>query len=118
MEMPKHFSRKEFACECGCGFDTVDYELMIVLEDVREHFKKPVTISSGCRCKKHNQKVNGSLNSLHIIGRAADIQIAGVKPSTVHTYLTSKYPFKYGIGSYPTFTHIDTRDEKAARWNG
>ncbi|BEB16509.1 hypothetical protein VEE45_23520 [Escherichia coli] len=46
--LSKHFSRKEFKCKCGkCDYDTIDAELLVILEDVREHFGKPVIINSG-----------------------------------------------------------------------
>jgi len=54
IKLSKHFYRDEFACQCGCGFDTVDHELVKILEDVRKTFNAPVHISSGCRCEKHN----------------------------------------------------------------
>jgi uncharacterized protein YcbK (DUF882 family) len=111
----KHFSRDEFACKCGCGFDTVDIELIAILEDVREHFDKPIKINSGCRCAKHNKAVGGEANSLHMIGRAADFVVQGPSPAKVYQYLTGKYPEQYGIGIYPTWVHADSRTTKA-RW--
>lgn len=115
MKVGKHFSRAEFACRCGCGFDTVDVETIQVLDDVRECFEQPVYISSACRCPSHNQNVGGQLKSQHVMGRAADIIVQNVSPITVYAYLDSKYKDKYGIGKYEDFTHIDTRS-KRARW--
>lgn len=111
----KYFTRNEFACKCGCGLDTVDYELVMVLEELREHFQLPVLITSGCRCFLKNRSVGGSQDSLHIIGRAADIKVKGVDAHVVADYLKTKYPEQFGIGTYDTWTHIDTRDKKA-RW--
>ena len=109
MNKPKYFVRSEFACKCGCGFDTVDCELMMILEDVRAHFNSPVTIHSGCRCPEYNKKVDGKAKSQHMLGRAADIDVKDHTPSEVYEYLTSKYPKKFGIGLYPTFVHVDSR---------
>lgn len=118
MKLSEHFNRSEFKCNCGlCDYDTVDSELIEVLEDVREHFNAPVTITSGNRCPDYNAHVGGSKNSWHVRGRAADIQVAGVMPQVVQNYLLVKYPDQYGIGSYSSFTHIDTRTTKG-RWNG
>ena len=114
-QLSKNFTRTEFSCNCGCGYDTVDAELLEVLQDIREHFAHPVKINSACRCWKHNEKINGSKNSRHLFARAADIRVEFVPPKTIQQYLKEKYPNKYGIGSYPTFTHIDTR-ENQARW--
>lgn len=109
------FQRKEFACSCGCGFDTVDAELLEVLTDLREHFQTMVTVTSGARCKAHNEAVGGGKTSQHLYGRAADIKLLGVAPKEVQAYLLNKYSDQYGIGSYNSFTHIDTR-QHPARW--
>jgi len=111
----KHFDREEFACPDGCGFNAVDIELLGVLEDIRKHFEKPVRINSACRCDKHNKKVGGVKDSQHKKAKATDIVISGVSPTDVAHYLDKKYPDKYGIGLYETFTHIDAREIKA-RW--
>ena len=42
--MSKYFSRSEFSCNCGCGFDTVDFELIQMLDGLRENFDKPIHI--------------------------------------------------------------------------
>lgn len=49
-----------------------------VLDPVREHFKKPVTVNSGYRGKKLNKAIKGSKNSQHCKGQAADIEIIGI----------------------------------------
>lgn len=116
-DLSTHFSRREFACRCGCGFDTVDAELLAVLEEVRQHFDAPVVITSGCRCASHNQRVGGSPGSQHLLGRAADIQVRGVAPAAVAQHLEELYPGRFGIGRYATFTHIDTRNS-ASRFRG
>ncbi len=115
-DISKHFSRREFLCKCGCGFATVDVELVAVLEDVREHFDSGVTINSGCRCKEHNKRVGGEPDSEHTRGTAADIVVDGVPAHEVHAYLSMKYAGRYGIGKYQNRTHIDVR-QRAARWS-
>lgn len=115
-DLSKDFSRHEFACKCGCGFDTVDAELLNVLQDIRDHFGRPIIISSACRCDKHNKKVGGSDDSQHKLGRAADINVKRMPPESVQRYLEGKYTGAYGIGRYSTFTHIDTRSNGPARW--
>lgn len=111
-----HFSRKEFACKCGCGFDAVDVGLIQVLEDLREHFNRPITITSGCRCEDHNKSIGGSINSQHTKGKAADIKIEGIEPSEVYEYLDIEHPTSLGVGKYNWWTHVDSRDAKA-RWD-
>ena len=49
-----------------------------VLEPVREHFDKPVRISSGYRSPALNRAIGGSPTSQHSKGEAADFTIPGV----------------------------------------
>jgi uncharacterized protein YcbK (DUF882 family) len=111
----EHFSRSEFACNCGCGFDTVDTDTLSILEAVRTHFGKPVIINSGCRCPDYNRRVGGAPNSQHTFGRAADIRVVGVEPDAVYDWLAANFP-SASLGRYSTFTHVDTRSNGPARW--
>ena len=117
MKLSTHFDRDEFKCKCSkCNFDTVDYELIVVLETMRNHFEQPITINSGCRCARHNANVGGSPISKHLYGLAADIVVKNILAEDVQEYLKTTYPEKYGIGCYNGFTHLDIRQNKA-RWN-
>ena len=122
-DLSKDFNRSEFGCKgkackkLGCRDIAVDYELLKILEDIRTTFDQPVTITSAYRCTMHNAAVKGSRKSMHLTGKAADIQVKNVSPQDIQKYLRNQYKGKYGIGSYDTFTHIDTRDTEA-RWNG
>lgn len=111
-----NFSREEFACKCGCGFNTVDVELVKVLEDIRKYFGKPIHINSGCRCVTHNKAEGGGPTSKHLQGIAADIVVKDINETIVADYLEALYPDKYGIGRYVGRTHIDVREQKA-RWS-
>jgi len=117
-DMNKNFSRYEFSCPCGCGFDTADYMLVIVVQDVRDHFDERTVISCGCRCKMHNITIGGSLFSQHMYGRAADIVVNNVHPDEVYKYLDKKYKGKFGVGGYNHHTHIDTRSGTPWRETG
>lgn len=111
-DLSRHFSRSEFACKDGCGFATVDVKLLELLEVIRKHFNKPVTITSGCRCEKHNKKIGGALNSKHMQGIAADIKVKDVSPEEVYKFVDLFMPNKYGIGLYSTWVHVDVREDK------
>jgi uncharacterized protein YcbK (DUF882 family) len=115
-DLTKNLSRSEFACKCGCGHDTVDFELVMVIQDCADHFGASVYINSGCRCPDHNKAEGGSPGSWHVLGRAADFRVAGVHADKVATYLELKYPTTFGIGRYDGRTHVDTR-KVAARWD-
>lgn len=117
MKISEHFSRDEFACQCLCGFDSVDVELLNVLEELRNHFGKPIRITSGNRCRTHNNEIGGAISSQHTKGLAADIQVRDTSSVEVYEYLDSKYPNKYGLGKYNFWTHIDVKPGPARRWD-
>lgn len=118
-DLSKHFSRSEFKCAC-CDYDTVDAKLLEILEAIREHFDRPVRITSGARCWNRHSEIYRELgqeptkNSQHLFGRAADIVVDGVPPIVVQELCEDiGVP---GLGKYDDFTHIDTRSGRKARW--
>ena len=93
----------------------VDTKLVNKLEKLRMLVNAPVTLTCGYRCPSHNTTVGGVSGSEHMEGTAADIIIGSLSPANV-AKLAEKVSFN-GIGTYPTFTHVDIRKKKA-RWNG
>jgi len=73
MKLSEHFTTEEFACKCGCGFDTPVPELVQALELIRTLLDAPMTVTSGCRCLNHNAAIGGDAHSWHMVGQAADI---------------------------------------------
>jgi hypothetical protein len=49
-----------------------------VLDPLREQYGHPIYVSSGYRCPKLNNAVNGAINSQHMRGEAADIYAKGI----------------------------------------
>ena len=90
MQLTKHFHLSEFtvsqtAARRGLNnYPGVPEQIALrklcekVLEPVREHFKRPVRISSGYRSPAVNRAVGGSSSSQHCKGEAADFEIPGV----------------------------------------
>jgi len=125
-DLSENLSRHEMACECGCGFNTVDIELVWVLQALCDYlwddtgFKPILIITGPNRCVKHNADVGGAPDSQHIYGRAADfkIKINGeyLDPKKIYNYLNARYPEIYGIGLYSNRVHLDTRTNGPARW--
>lgn len=115
--MSKHFTKKEFECKCGCGFDNHSPKLVEALEALRELIGQPIIINCACRCPKHNADVGGVKNSYHIQGIAADIKVKNMSPLKLKTYAEKVNDFKNGgIGLYDSFLHVDVRPKKA-RWD-
>ena len=117
IQLSKNFKSNEFDCKgkgC-CAVTKIDRDLIILLQQIRNHFNAPVIINSGYRCKAHNKAVGGAAVSQHLKGKAADIVVKGVAANKVARYC-DEIGVK-GLGYYLTFTHVDTRAHKA-RWNG
>jgi hypothetical protein len=67
-----HFMLSEFQCRC-CGRVMISARLLEMLETLRALCRRPLIITSGYRCRAHNEAVGGALRSAHMSGRAADI---------------------------------------------
>jgi uncharacterized protein YcbK (DUF882 family) len=122
--LKNNLSRYEMCCEC-CDFDTVDWELAEILQEVCDHFaavyhtRVELKITGPNRCKLRNSAVGGAPNSQHLYGRAADFKIfhgdEQVTPREIYDYLDKAYPKRLGVGLYDNRVHLDTREDKA-RW--
>lgn len=116
-KLSTNFKVKEFACTDGSDPIFIDLDLVHVLQKIRTHFGKAVTITSAYRTPERNKAVGGETYSQHLYGRAADIKVNGATPKQVAAYAETLLSGKGGIGIYSTFTHIDVRSSKA-RWKG
>lgn len=96
-----NFKYSEFKCECGgkwCNGYPVDfsYELARNLQTIRDHFGKPIHITSAIRCQKYNDSLSGSIkNSKHVKGWAVDFYISGVSYDTLAKYVKTLPYFNY-----------------------
>jgi uncharacterized protein YcbK (DUF882 family) len=125
-QLSPSFRVREFGCK-GSDIVLIDDELVVLLQCIREHFGKPVHITSGYRTAAHNAAVGGSKSSQHLLGQAADFSVEGVDVATVAAYAKTLLPSRGGIGRYPKdaahpqrrtgWVHIDTRAGKS-RWRG
>ena len=121
-KLSPNFTVYEFRCRDGSDVVRIDESLVVLLQCIREHFGKPITITSGYRTGTHNTAVGGSRSSQHLLGKAADIQVAGVSVEDVAAYAESLMPAWGGVGRYPVkagrakgWVHVDTRPNKS-RW--
>lgn len=114
-QISDNFWRNEFACKCGCGQDTVDTCLLEVLQTVRYHFNRPITVSSGNRCPRHNAREGGEFKSLHLVGRAADIVCQDVPHEDLYNFVDGIMAGWGGLILYDNFVHIDSRSSRMYR---
>lgn len=123
-DMARDFSRKEFACKCGCGADNISPLLVSTLQVIRDRLGSPITVNSGVRCKKHNKAVGGVGDSQHVLGLAADITWSG--PAR-HLYNLIYDLYKAGLIPHlgyvqlyvmRNFVHVDVRYPKSNLVNG
>ena len=130
MKVTEHFDSTEFDCHDGTSYpkDWIDsrlFPLCTELEVVRkEAGNKCIHIDSGYRTSSYNKKLPGAARfSQHMEGRAADIVIGSLAPEIVHALVLKLYNEKKiqigGLGSYPSFTHVDIRlTDRLVRWTG
>ena len=76
----------------------------------------PVVILSGRRCVPWNRLCGGEDRSLHLVGEAADHFVMGVPHRDLLAYYMERLQGRYGLGCYPSFTHLDVRPGTPARW--
>jgi len=109
-DLTEHFSKYEFKCPCSeCKHRKIHIDLNLVyrLEAIRDLIgNKPINITSGVRCKAENSRSGGDSNSPHLLGKAADIQVVGVKPIEIAT-TSDLSELDIRIGIYPNHVHID-----------
>ena len=59
-----NFSEDELKCKC-CGLFNMSERHIVNIQALRYRLGLPLTVTSGCRCMKHNKESGGELNSRH-----------------------------------------------------
>jgi hypothetical protein len=105
----KYFSRSEVICKCGCGFGNIDYSLLSYLDEIRESIKRPLYLTSACRCHSYNQSIGGKSNSAHVKGLAVDIKTENPKErfEVLQEIFSFCDPEVTRIGIAKDFIHMD-----------
>lgn len=113
--LTQNFKLSEFRCKCGCGAVSVSpkfAELVARLQMLRATVGKPVNITSGYRCAKHDANVGTSASpgrGPHTTGTAADLWWDGASVDRMAE--TAKNVGFTGVGRYykQGFIHVDLR---------
>ena len=111
-----------FRCRCAgkyCGGWPArpSEKILGLLEQIGEHFRKPIQAHSGCRCLRWNEAVGGSPGSRHLTGSAMDFHLEGVSHQALYDYAESLLGDSGGLGLYDWGIHLDDREQKG-RWRG
>lgn len=108
----ENFSIQEMMCKCAKCSDypiaKMDLKFMRKLQNIREMFASPMKVTSGYRCKAHNEAVGGAEHSFHTMGRAVDI-LCTDSHSRALLFQYSIHAGCYGFGASKEFIHIDDR---------
>jgi uncharacterized protein YcbK (DUF882 family) len=67
-----------------------------IFDKVREHFGKPIGISSGFRSRELNTRIGGSKSSQHMEGKALDIDgdiFGGINNKEIFDYIRNNCTF-------------------------
>ena len=81
-----------------------------VLQPVRDHFGKVVTVSSGFRAPELCVAIGSSINSQHAKGEAADFEIYGLSNKTLADWINDNLDFDQLILEY------HKKDEPNSGW--
>jgi len=85
-----------------------------IFQPIRNHFGKPIWISSGYRSKALNEAIGGSKTSQHCKGEAMDIDMDGKGGPTnveIFNYIKDNLPFdqliwEFGTNDNPDWVHV------------
>ncbi len=124
----QYFKTSEFACQCknaDCKIQKINKDIVSKLIELRKEINEPLIITSGFRCKKHqdalrNQGVNtvvAKTTSTHELGDAVDLSPVRMRIKDFLVFCSKKF---YAIGIASNFLHLDLRgqkDKKERRWD-
>lgn len=64
-----------------------------ILQPIRDHYGRPVIVTSGFRSRRLNAAIRGSNTSQHCLGEAADFTVAGQSNLEVCKWIAANLPF-------------------------
>ncbi len=94
-----------------------------IFQPIREHFGKPIFISSGYRSQALNEAIGGSKTSQHSKGEAIDIDMDhrnGPENEEIFHYIRENLPFdqliwEFGTDERPDWVHVSYKQEGPQR---
>ena len=101
MRISQHFSLKELTASQYADRNGIDntpaeeelanLKLLVVncLQPIRDILVRPLTVTSGFRCKELNAKIGGVKNSQHVKGQAVDIECFSLSTKELFDFIKS-----------------------------
>jgi hypothetical protein len=93
-----------------------------IFQPIREHFGKPILISSGYRSAELNKAIGGSLSSQHCSGEAIDIDMDGtdITNKQIFDYIKDNLNFdqmiwEFGTDANPDWVHVSFAANRSQR---
>jgi zinc D-Ala-D-Ala carboxypeptidase len=93
-----------------------------IFQPIREHFGKPIIISSGYRSAELNKAIGGSLSSQHSSGEAIDIDMDGtdITNAQIFNYIKENLNFdqmiwEFGTDTNPDWVHVSFAANRSQR---
>jgi hypothetical protein len=93
-----------------------------IFQPIREHFGKPIIISSGYRSAELNKAIGGSLSSQHCSGEAIDIDMDGtdITNAQIFNYIKNNLNFdqiiwEFGTDTNPDWVHVSFAANRSQR---
>lgn len=129
-ELAPNFYLDEFDCHDGTPVPSglipnLEDLARNVLRPIREAWGAPIIIVSGYRTNGHNKRVGGALTSTHLTGDGCDIRtVRQVDVQRLYALIEmlhgqGKLSALGGLGKYPGWVHVDTRQVgHLRRWGG
>lgn len=117
MKETKNFKEHEWRCKCGCTQShRMKPEVMQVVQELREAYGAPLTLTSAWRCENHPSEATKKTPGQHNKGTAVDIAATSgamayklIKIALLELNCTG---FAYGNG----FVHLDWRESTPVTW--